>query len=235
MPIFALNESLLFPPPHLAEPDGILAIGGDLTPQRLLLAYEKGIFPWYSETEPILWWSPDPRFVLYPDALKIAKSMRPILRKGIFQVSYDQEFKQVVGRCKQIARPGQEGTWITGDMMNAYCTLHDMGFAHSVEVWKDDQLVGGLYGVSLGRCFFGESMFAEVSNASKVGFITMVQDLRERQFQLIDCQVPTQHLASFGAIEIARQQFLTELEEGLIPSGMIGNWGQLMGRTIPTQ
>lgn len=235
MPVFALNDSLIFPPPHLAEPDGILAIGGDLSSERLLLAYENGIFPWYSEAEPILWWSPDPRFVLYPTELKVAKSMRPILRKQLFHLSYDQNFREVVGRCKQIDRPGQEGTWITPDMLEAYCRLHDLGLAHSVEVWQEDVLVGGLYGVSLGACFFGESMFASVSNASKVGFITLVRDLEERQFQMIDCQVPTQHLAKFGAKEIPRSQFLLELSQGLQAPTLQGNWGDILGRKKSNQ
>lgn len=231
MPIFALNESLLFPSPHLAEPDGILAIGGDLAPQRLLLAYEMGIFPWYSEEEPILWWSPDPRFVLYPEDLKISKSMRPILNQRRFRISYDQAFQEVVSRCKQIDRPGQRGTWITGYMLEAYCELHRQGYAHSVEVWQDDKLVGGLYGVSMGNCFFGESMFADVSNASKAGFITLIQDLRQQGFRLIDCQVPTQHLASFGAQEIPRERFLIELALHLKKATHQGNWGEWLGRS----
>ena len=226
MPIFALNETLIFPSPHLAEPDGILAIGGDLRPQRLLLAYEMGIFPWYSEEEPILWWSPNPRFVLYPEELKVSKSMRPILNQRRFRISYDQAFRQVVSRCKQIARPGQQGTWITGQMLDAYCELHQLGYAHSVEVWHEDQLVGGLYGVSIGHCFFGESMFADVSNASKAGFITLVQQLHKHGFALIDCQVPTKHLASFGAKEISRERFLSELEQHIQADTQVGNWGE---------
>ena len=227
MPVFELTDSLIFPPPNLANPDGILAIGGDLRPERLLLAYQMGIFPWYSHTEPIIWWSPDPRFILETASLKISKSMRQVLRRNQFQFTFDQAFSDVIAECKQIDRKGQSGTWITHDMLSAYEELHRLGFAHSVEVWENDQLVGGLYGISLGQCFFGESMFAKVSNASKAGFITLVQTLEEQGFTWIDCQVHTDHLERLGAEEIPREEFLSRLTQDLNHPTYQGNW-QLM-------
>ena len=224
MPVFALTEEVVFPPPDLANPEGILAIGGDLSIDRLLLAYKKGIFPWYSEGEPIIWWSPDPRFILKPSELKVSKSMKQVLRKGIFSITYDQAFSRVIQNCKKSPRPGQTGTWITADMEAAYIALHQAGFAHSVEVWQDKELVGGLYGVSLGNCFMGESMFASVSNASKAGFITLVQALEKKGFGMIDCQVYTSHLASFGAVEVPRDQYLKELDYCLSQPGIRGKW-----------
>jgi len=229
MPIYQLPDFLWFPNPKLAH-EGIIAVGGDLKPERLLLGYHMGIFPWFSDDEPIIWWSPDPRFVLFPDKIKVSKSMRPILRKKRFRVSYDCAFEQVIDACKVIKRKDQEGTWITGDMKEAYCKLHEMGYAHSVEVWEGETLVGGLYGVSLGQCFFGESMFTRVSNASKVGFITLVRALIERGFQLIDCQVYTEHLASLGAEDISRDSFLTLLEEYVDKPTYKGNWNVLFSQ-----
>lgn len=228
MPIFSIGEELFFPPPYLANPDGVLAVGGDLTPERLLLAYETGIFPWFSPGEPIIWWSPDPRFVLYPEHLKVSKSMRPYLNGNKFQVSYDQAFREVMVNCQQIYRPGQQGTWITPEMLEAYCELHRLGFAHSVEVWKEEQLVGGLYGISLGKCFFGESMFSKASNASKTGFISLVKNLSSRGFELIDCQVHTPHLESLGAQHIPRDLFLSQLSKGLEGETLQGNWSSLL-------
>jgi leucyl/phenylalanyl-tRNA--protein transferase len=230
MPIFPLTDALVFPDPKYANPDGILAIGGDLRAERLLLAYEKGIFPWYSKGQPILWWSPDPRFVLWPEDLKVAKSMRPILNQGVFQVTYDQAFEAVISHCQQTPRPGQHGTWITGNMLQAYHELHQRGLAHSVEVWQAGDLVGGLYGVSIGDCFFGESMFTHVSNASKAGFITLMRDLRDDGIRMIDCQVYTQHLESLGAAEIPRAEFLHKLRAFLAPPTRQGNWGVRYGR-----
>lgn len=225
--IYALSEELVFPPPHLANSSGILAVGGDLSIERLLLAYQMGIFPWYSPEEPIVWWSPNPRFVLYPDDLKVSKSMRQVLRKGLFSVTYDQDFPAVIRACKRIPRPYQDGTWITDEMEAAYIALHEAGFAHSVEVWRENRLVGGLYGISLGKCFFGESMFSRESNASKTGFITLVQTLKEKGFGLIDCQVYTDHLASLGAVEVTRSDFLWELERQLDAPTIKGNWGEI--------
>lgn len=209
MPLYLLSEEdLSFPPAHLAPPEGLLALGGDLSPERLLLAYQQGIFPWFNEDEPILWWSPDPRFVLFPSELKVSKSMRPYFNQGKFAVSFDTCFEAVMKSCGEVNRKGQDGTWITPEMLDAYTQLHRMGVAHSVEVWQDQDLVGGLYGIALGKVFFGESMFARVSNASKFGFISLVRQLSLRGFQLIDCQQQTRHLGSLGARPIARQEFL---------------------------
>jgi len=214
MPIFELDpKQLYFPPAYLADDSGILAIGGDLSPERLMLAYELGIFPWFNPSEPILWWSPDPRCVIYPERIKVSKSMRQILRKGNFKVTFDQAFLEVIYGCKTIYRPGQQGTWITEDMIEAYLQLHHLGFVHSVEVWQDDQVVGGLYGGNLGKCFFGESMFATVSNASKVAIIMLAKNLAEQGYHFIDCQIHTNHLESLGAEMIPRIRFLEDLKE----------------------
>ncbi len=203
-----LPGSTEFPPTELAfqEPNGLLAAGGDLSPAQLIAAYQRGIFPWFDDSQPILWWSPDPRLVLFPNELHISKSMAKLLRRKTFSVSTDKAFLRVLHACAE-ARPGQDGTWITQDIINAYTQLHDLGYAHSVEVWQDDQLVGGLYGIAMGRIFFGESMFSRRSNASKVGFIHLVTALQRLDFALIDCQVHTGHLASMGAREIDRQTF----------------------------
>jgi len=211
MPVFRLTKAILFPPCHYAEPDGLLAIGGDLSVERLLQAYSLGIFPWYSEDTPILWWSPDPRLVLFPKELRIAKSLKRVLKKGIFQVTMDRAFREVMERCAMVRRGKGEGTWIMPEMIEAYCRLHQMGYAHSVESWYEGELVGGLYGVTLGRIFFGESMFTEKTDASKVAFVHLVQLLDQWDFELIDCQVTTSHLQSFGAREIARSDFLARL------------------------
>jgi leucyl/phenylalanyl-tRNA--protein transferase len=213
MPLFALDNELLFPPAHLAEPDGLLAIGGDLSPERLLLAYRSGIFPWY-EGEHILWWCPDPRFVLFPAELKLGKTIRPLLKKNEFEFTTNKAFASVIHHCKETKRPGQEGTWITDEVEKAYCKLHELGYAHSAEVWQDSELVGGLYGIKLGKVFFGESMFSKVSNASRFAFIKYVQQLKEEGIELVDCQVYTEYLESFGARMIDRKEFsklLTQL------------------------
>jgi leucyl/phenylalanyl-tRNA--protein transferase len=212
MPVFQLSDDLIFPPVDLAEPDGLLAYGGDLTKDRLLLAYSKGIFPWYDEP-PILWWCPDPRFVLFPDELKISASMKQVLKKGIFTITINKDFRSVISACRQVPRPGQDGTWISRDVIKAYTALHEAGYAHSVECWQHDQLVGGFYGIQLGNCFFGESMFAHVSNASKAAFITFVQYAADKGLALIDCQVYTDHLASLGAKMISREDFLTIIKK----------------------
>jgi len=224
MTIFLLSDKIAFPPPHLAEKEGLLAIGGDLSEKRLLLAYRMGIFPWYSQDEPILWWSPDPRLVLYPHELKISRSLQKIIRKNIFTIKIDTAFDQVVHACATSQRRKQEGTWIVENMITAYCNLHEAGYAHSFEAWQKDKLVGGLYGVSLGRCFFGESMFSDQSNASKVTFVFMVEYLQKRSFDLIDCQVTTDHLLRSGARELPRKRFLKELENSLAKPTLRGNW-----------
>ncbi len=198
MPLFALDQSLYFPPVHLAEPDGLLAMGGDLSVERLLLAYRSGIFPWYTEP-PVLWWCPSPRFVLFPSDLKIAKSLKPLLNRNAFDFTTNKAFREVIHYCKKVERPGQEGTWINDEIIHAYCQLHELGYAHSAEVWKQGRLVGGLYGVRLGRVFFGESMFSLQTNASKYAFTKYVQQLTAEGVQLIDCQVYTEYLESFGA------------------------------------
>jgi len=216
MPIFRLTEALLFPPCHYAEPDGLLAIGGDLSPERLLLAYRLGIFPWYSKHTPILWWSPDPRLILFPNELKISKSLMRVLRKNPFMVTFDKAFQEVVRQCAEVPRRQGEGTWIVPEMIEAYDRLYRLGYAHSVESWVDGELVGGLYGVVLGRVFFGESMFSRKSDASKVAFVHLVRVLREKHFEMIDCQVTTHHLQRFGAREISRKEFLARLNGALL-------------------
>ncbi len=205
------DDKLIFPHPSLADDDGLLAAGGDLSPERLIFAYQKGIFPWYNQGEPILWWSPDPRMVLFPNDLKVSKSMRPYFNQSKFTVTYNQQFESVMRSCSAQTRNGQNGTWIIKEMIDAYCTLHQLGFAHSVEVWEGEELVGGLYGILLGTIFFGESMFAKVANASKFGFISLVQKLTPQGLQLIDCQQETKHLASMGAAPISRTLFLEYL------------------------
>ncbi len=211
MPVFLLTDELVFPPVELAVPEGLLAVGGDLSVERLLLAYRSGIFPWYSDGEPILWWSPDPRFVLYPGKLKVSNSLRRVIKSGRFTVTLNKDFRAVTKNCRTVKRTADTGTWITAEMIEAYCRLHDAGHALSVEVWQKDALVGGLYGVSVGRCFCGESMFTRVSNASKVGFVWLVEHLLSQECDLIDCQVHTAHLESFGAEFIPRTDFLAQL------------------------
>lgn len=206
MAIFALDGSITFPPVHLAEPDGLLAIGGDLSPERLLAAYRAGIFPWY-EHPPILWWCPNPRFVLFPNELKLSKSVKPLLKKNAFEFTVNKAFKQVIDQCKTIPRPGQESTWITEEVKAAYQKLHEMGFAHSAEVWKGPLLVGGLYGIKIGKVFFGESMFSQVNNASRYALAKYVGLLQQEDVQLIDCQIFTYYLASMGARMVDGTEF----------------------------
>ena len=207
-----------FPDPQyaLVEPDGLLAVGGDLSPARLLNAYRQGIFPWYSDGQPILWWSPNPRAVLYPANLRVSRSLRKTLRKQPFRVSIDTAFSAVIEACSE-SRPGQEGTWITEEMKQAYNELHRIGFAHSVECWVDETLVGGLYGVSLGKVFFGESMFTRRTDASKLAFVHLIEQLKRWNFELVDCQVHTEHLASLGAEDIPRERFLEQLDQWCDP------------------
>lgn len=206
MPVFKLSEDLIFPDPSLAEEDGLLAAYGDLSPERLILAYSNGIFPWFSEDEPILWWSPDPRFILYPKDIKISHSMKKILNRNIYKISFDTCFRDVISNCAGVRK--ESGTWITNDMIEAYCKLHNMGYAHSVEAWHEGKLVGGLYGIIIRKCFFGESMFSIMDNASKAAMITLCKKLQEQNFILIDCQVYSKHLESLGAVNIKRDKFL---------------------------
>lgn len=207
-----LSETLYFPDVNQANRDGILAIGGDLSPERLQLAYKSGIFPWFETGDPILWWSPNPRMVLFLEELKISKSMRNVFNKGEFSVTFNQNFRDVISYCQKVKRDGQNGTWITNDMIEAYCQLHDLGIAKSVEVRQDDILVGGLYGVDLGHIFCGESMFSLVSNASKVAFIALVNHLKNENYKLLDCQVYNPHLESLGCREIPREEFMQILQ-----------------------
>ena len=201
-------DSYEFPNPAnaLDEPDGLLAVGGDLSPERILAAYHHGIFPWFNPGDPILWWSPNPRTVVFPGQLLIQKSLRKTLRQGIYRVTFDNSFRDAMKACAA-PRDYADGTWISNDIIEGYCALHERGFAHSVEVWRGDELIGGLYGIALGRMFFGESMFSRADNASKVGFAHLVRQLRRWDFQLIDCQVANPHLFSLGAIEIPREEF----------------------------
>jgi len=212
MPIFALDKHIIFPPVEESEPDGLLAIGGDLSVERLLTAYKLGIFPWYEGEYP-LWWCPDPRFVLFPAKLKISKSMEALFRKEAFSFTINQAFNEVIRNCKSISRTGQNGTWITNEVELAYNQLHELGYAHSAEVWSNGELVGGLYGIRMGKVFFGESMFSKMSNASKYAFISYVEQLKKEGVQLIDCQVHTSHLESLGAEMIPRKTFTHLLKE----------------------
>jgi len=211
MPIFALDDNLYFPDPNFAEKDGLLAIGGDLSTKRLLLAYRSGIFPWFDGDVP-LWWSPDPRFILFPDELKVSASMKTLLKRKAFDFTINQAFEQVIGHCKAVRRDGQAGTWITKEMQDAYIQLHKQGYAVSAEAWKDGELVGGLYGIRMGKFFFGESMFSHQSNASKYAFISLVEQLKTSGVELIDCQVYTAHLESLGARMIPRKDFLQKIQ-----------------------
>ncbi|UCD34388.1 MAG: leucyl/phenylalanyl-tRNA--protein transferase [Nitrospiraceae bacterium] len=224
MPIFRLSDDLLFPPPELAEDSGLLAVGGDLSQPRLLLAYSMGIFPWYSQNDPILWWSPDPRMVLYPEEVKISRSLNQTLRKRTFTVTFDTAFREVISACASVHRNGKGDTWITDEMMSAYLRLHRSGYAHSVEAWLGDDLAGGLYGVSLGGAFFGESMFTTVSNASKAAFVSLVRQLDSWGFTLVDCQMTTPHLLSLGAREVSRAEFLDQLRSALTVPAKRGTW-----------
>lgn len=211
--MYLLPKEIIFPPIHLADENGILAIGGDLSVERLLLAYKSGIFPWYNEGEPIIWYSPKERMVLFPKELKISKSMRQLIKKDKFKITFNQNFAEVILNCKNIYREGQGGTWITDEMQEAYLKLHKLGFAKSVEVWIENELVGGLYGIDLGHIFCGESMFSKISNTSKLAFIYLVQKLEKENYKLLDCQVYNTHLESLGAVEISRKEFLKYLKK----------------------
>lgn len=222
MPVFELSEKLVFPPPELAEEDGLLAVGGDLSEERILLAYSLGIFPWYSDGSPILWWSPDPRLVLMPEELRISRSLRQTINKGIYRVTMDTVFPEVIANCAD----RDEGTWLTDEMREAYISLHNSGYAHSIESWHNGKLAGGLYGIAFGAVFFGESMFAKKTDASKVAFVTVVQQLSKWGFKIIDCQVPTAHLKSLGAREIPRSEFTATLKRALTVPQKTGQWKQ---------
>lgn len=215
MPLFRLDPRFpeLFPDPEIVRGDGPACFGGDLTPERLFAAYRLGYFPWFSEGEPILWWHPDPRFVLYPDKLRVSKSMRPYFNQGKYHIRYDTAFERVMRHCQETFRPGQWGSWITEDLIRSYVQLHEAGLAHSVEVYEGEELVGGLYGLALGRVFFGESMFHLRPNASKFGFISLVRRLAERGYRLIDCQQETRHLKSLGGESVSRTAFIDQLAE----------------------
>lgn len=224
MPVYRLSDKLVFPPVHLATREGLLAVGGDLSVERLLLAYKSGIFPWYSEEEPILWWSPDPRLVLYPDEFKASKSLAKTIRQGVYRVTLDTAFEQVISACAQTRLSNGTGTWITEEMKTAYCRLHEHGYAHSVEAWHDNQLTGGLYGISIGHAFFGESMFSAMSNASKVCLVYLIRYLKERRFEFIDCQVSTDHLVRMGARNVSRGIFIAQLHRAVQRPDLIDPW-----------
>lgn len=224
MPIYRLIEELVFPPPEYADPSGLLAVGGDLSGQRLLEAYRLGIFPWYSEDQPILWWSPDPRLILELGEFRISRSLRKTLKKETFQVTFDRAFEEVIRACSSVPRDGQSGTWITAEMKEAYIRLHGLGFAHSVESWSSGKLAGGLYGVSLGKCFFGESMFHFETDASKVALAILVERLKNWDFHFIDAQMTTEHMLKLGAKEMPRRLFLKRLQSALRHPTKRGSW-----------
>ena len=228
MPVFYLSENKqTFPPPFLADQTGLLAVGGDLSVQRLITAYSAGIFPWYNDDEPILWWSPDPRLVLFPDEIHISRSLAKAIRKNVYEISVDKAFRDVITKCRDVHTETKSGTWLVDEMLDAYVLLHELGYAHSVEAWKDEELVGGLYGVSIGKCFFGESMFSTVDNSSKVAFAVFTKWLATMGFEMIDCQVATKYLSSFGAREISRKEFLGLLSKTVVKPGIIGRWTSL--------
>ena len=224
MTIYQLTDKLIFPPPELAENDGLLAIGGDLSPERLLLAYSSGIFPWFSEGDPILWWSPSPRLVIFPDEFTVPTRLSRLVRQRKFSVTMDKAFQQVISSCANAAERQKRGTWITADMIAAYCLLHDLGFAHSVECWQGDELAGGLYGLSLGGIFFGESMFSRQANSSKVALVCLVQKIQQWGFDLIDCQMKTTLLMQFSAREIPGAEFRKLLAKSLSRPTKRGKW-----------
>jgi leucyl/phenylalanyl-tRNA---protein transferase len=224
MPIFRLVDEPVFPPPDYADPSGLLAVGGDLSKERLLEAYRVGIFPWYSDDQPILWWSPDPRLILDLKDFKISRSLRKTLKKGVFEVTFDHAFEEVIQACAAVPREAQNGTWITAEMQEAYINLHGLGYAHSVETWLGGKLAGGLYGVSLGKCFFGESMFHLKTDASKVALATLVEKLKSWDFHFIDSQMTTEHMVRLGAKELPRRIFLKRLQSALRHPTRRGRW-----------
>ena len=226
MPLFLLDDQTEFPPAEMAEKEGMLAVGGDLSPQRLIQAYREGIFPWYEEGQPIIWWAPDPRFVLFLDEFHVSRTTQRIVRQKKFTLTFDRDFASVIEACRQPRRGPQEGTWITAEMAAAYRRLHELGLAHSVETWRGESLAGGLYGVSLGRCFFGESMFSRVSEASKVALAVLTARLAGRGFRFVDCQVYSRNLEAFGARLISRDEYHRLLKSELEHPDLTGNWGE---------
>lgn len=224
MPVYLLTDELIFPPPEGASPEGVVAIGGDFAPERLILAYGQGIFPWPTEGFPLLWFSPDPRFVLVPERAHVGRSLRKTIRRGTYRVTADEAFGEVIRACSDEPRPGQSGTWITDELIAAFETLHARGLAHSIEAWQGDTLVGGVYGLSLGAAFFGESMFAHAPDASKVAFVTLLGNLAEWGFAMVDCQVYTDHLSRFGAEKWPRRRFLAALHHALERPTRQGRW-----------
>jgi len=232
MTVFALSTQHVFPDPVNADEDGLLAVGGDLSPERLLTAYGQGIFPWYSENVPILWWSPDPRLILEPAGIHVPRRLERILRCGRFTFTLDTAFERVITGCADTPRHGAHGTWIVPEMLAAYCHLHELGFAHSIEVWSGGVLVGGLYGVAMGGAFFGESMFYRKPDASKAGLVTLVRALVGAGFTLFDCQQTTAHMVRFGGFEVCRDDFLSRLESALEQPYLIGRWSLRNGRLV---
>ncbi len=224
MPVFQLTKEIIFPRPSLAEENGLLAVGGDLSPGRLISAYRLGIFPWYSEGDPILWWFTSPRFVIYPTKFRVPKRLARYIKKSLYRVTMDSSFDQVIEACAAVRTLQGEETWITEEMKVAYSTLHELGYAHSVECWNDDELIGGLYGVALDRVFFGESMFTIMPNGSKIALASLVKYLTQRQFKLIDCQMTTDHLLQYGALEISGRDFRRHLKEYISTLSPDGNW-----------
>ena len=224
MPVFRLTEKLIFPPVYLSTPEGLLAVGGDLSVQRLLLAYKSGIFPWFSKSEPLLWWSPDPRSVLFPHELNISRSLQKVLKQKRYTVRMDTDFRFVIESCSVIERKDQDDTWITDEMIDAYLKLYRQGYAHSVETWYRGEIVGGLYGVSIGRCFFGESMFSKRSDASKVALVYLSRFAADMEFGFIDCQVPSGHLRRLGARNIPRKRFMRLLAKHINQPTAFGPW-----------
>ena len=224
MPVFALDDRIIFPDPALADYTGLLAVGGDLSTERLLLAYSNGIFPWYSEGEPVMWWSPDPRMVLFPKDFKISRSLKQTIRNKNFEVRFDYNFEEVIDNCSKTLRKEQEGTWITSEMKAAYIELHKAGFAHSVETYYDGRLAGGLYGISLGKAFFGESMFFKERDASKIALYYLIEKIKTWNFDFIDAQIETNHLINLGAVRISRNDFITMLKKALKYPTIKGKW-----------
>lgn len=234
MPIYQLDRRPLFPPPEHAEEDGLLAVGGDLSAPRLLEAYRNGIFPWYEPGEEILWWSPDPRLILEPDRIRVSRSLRATVRKGAFEVRFDTAFRKVIHACAATKRTHEDGTWIGPDIERAYSTLHELGYAHSIESWSGGELVGGLYGVGLGRAFFGESMFSLRPDASKVALVALAEEAKARGIGMIDCQVTSAHLVSLGAREIPRAEFLDRLRQAVIAPIVPGSWARRQSEPEPS-